>query len=144
MFAPALKRLVWKDARTLAGVWIALVVAVVLIQATMLWQRDLAASSDFLAYLMAAVAPMAFCFAVAAAGILFAGEAEEGTDNWLRGLPVSPWLLSGAKLGTGIAEIGCRYDRCSAADCQVAELLAAPGVADSLPAGGASFPADGA
>ena len=107
-----LRRLLWKDARTLLPIWGALLIAVVSLQALMLVfalydpsERWFDGRGFSWSVVTSVAAPLAFCFAAAAAAILFAGESEEGTDDWLRVLPIPPRTLATAKLATGLASL---------------------------------------
>ncbi|MCA9055987.1 MAG: ABC transporter permease, partial [Planctomycetaceae bacterium] len=108
----AIRRLLWKDARALLPVGAALWLAVVAIQLMMLacvWYDPAVAWFDGRGLswqvLCGVAGPLGFCFAAATAGILFAGESEERTDDWLRVLPVSRRSLAAAKLTGGLSAL---------------------------------------
>jgi hypothetical protein len=118
MQTAALKRLLWKDARALLPLWTALLAVVVTIQVS-LWVAAAFEPSlrrvdpgtglhhDVVSWksLCLVAGPLAFCFAAAAAGILFAGESEEGTDDWLRVLPIAPRVMATGKLGIAMLSL---------------------------------------
>ncbi|MFV0443783.1 MAG: hypothetical protein ACK5Q5_09455 [Planctomycetaceae bacterium] len=113
MSSTVIKRLLWKEARTLLPIWGTLLIAVAAIQLALLVAGLLGTGasaspgSGFLSWttLCSIVGPLAFCFAAAAAGIQFAGETEERTDDWLRVLPIPPGLLTACKLGTALVAL---------------------------------------
>src|SRR5262249_1110371 len=49
-------------------------------------------------HLATVVAVLTACFVVASLSLLFAGETEDGTRDWLRQLPIRPGVLISAKL----------------------------------------------
>lgn len=112
MFTSSLNRLIWKDFRAIGPVWIALFAAVVMLQLILVaaawldpasWRWD--GRGALWGTLATVCMPLGFCLAAAAAGILFAGESEEQTDEWLRVLPIRPRTLAVAKLGTGLGAL---------------------------------------
>lgn len=106
MHPTALWRLVWKDARTLLPVWLVVFSMVVVMQLAMLVY---AALDNRPAVNMTDMATVAACLciplAIATGTMQFAGESESNTDEWLRQLPVHPWLLGSQKMLTALAAI---------------------------------------
>ena len=104
MHTAVIQRLLWKETRTLWPVWGALLLATAALQAACVaytWQNphekwfdgEVASWGNLVLLGM----PLTFCVAAAAVAILFAGETEERTDDWLRLLPVSPKILASSK-----------------------------------------------
>lgn len=98
MFTPPLQRLAWKETRTVAVLWIMLLVATLILQTLIpaiyeFSQIRYTQQLFVLAYVLAA------CFGITAAAVLFAGEHEEGTLPFLRQLPIPPRDLLIAKFG---------------------------------------------
>ena len=103
MNSAAFRRIVWKEFRAQCSLWVALVFGALLLQAMIVTSSHGSSSVLF------AVATTGFvltaCFAVASLALLFAGETEEGTRDWLRQLPIQPVVLVGAKLTFSVVAI---------------------------------------
>ena len=93
MFDIAFKRLVWKELRTQWHIWVALLVGTFLLQLLFLF-REMHLGADYPFYVGLVLTA---CYAVTCAAVLFAGEREEQTDDWLRQLPLSPRQLMAGK-----------------------------------------------
>lgn len=96
-------RLFWKDARSQLALWCALVAGAMLLQALIIGTAGGARNAGAALEVVGAVAfVLTACFTVACVGVLFAGEAEEGTREWLQQLPIRPWTLVSAKLSLAL------------------------------------------
>ena len=98
MISPPLDRLIWKESRTLAGLWLVLLAmfGLLLCLAPLV---DAWMHSDLSSQPAATALVLTACLAVAGAAVLFAGEREEGTLDLLRTLPIRPRDLLTAKFG---------------------------------------------
>ncbi len=103
MSTALLWRLVWKDTRILLPVWLAVFGMAVAMQLLSAILGAINGDFDYDMGIMLTVALMSFFpLPVAAGAIQFAGESEEGTDEWLRQLPIPAWWLASVKLLTPI------------------------------------------
>ena len=101
-FYSSFGRIFWKEYRAQRNVWLALLLGAVLLQSLAFIRRAglvmLPASYPFAIALVVSV-----CFSATVVAILFAGEREDETDEWLAQLPIpGSWLL-GAKLALAIS-----------------------------------------
>jgi hypothetical protein len=93
-------RLVWKDARTLLPVWLAVLGLAVTMQFACVILGLMDQLRPDMGNMLAALLGGFFPLVIATGAIQFAGESEEQTADWLRQLPVSPWWLAATKLIT--------------------------------------------
>lgn len=101
----AFGRIVWKECRAQCSLWVALLLGAVLLQAAYINMR---------VGLVTPTQPwwapglqLTACFMVASVALLFAGETEDGTGDWLLQLPVRPGVVIAAKLCfTVVAGVG--------------------------------------
>jgi hypothetical protein len=105
-----LHRLAWKEVRTLRALWLTLFVTAVVLQLGLVWVFDAQhAVANGVAYhprqswLFGVLLALPAIFAVAALAMSFAGEREEGTDQFLCRLAAPPLRLLGVKVGLCIA-----------------------------------------
>ena len=106
-----LHRLIWKEFRTLRPLWVTLLVAAVLLQVGLMGFFDAwGARWQWLSGVMLTIPTM---YALASATMTFAGEREEGTDQFLSRLAVPPGVLLVVKVGlcvlTTITMFGILY-----------------------------------
>ncbi|MBL8851567.1 MAG: ABC transporter permease, partial [Planctomycetaceae bacterium] len=89
-------RILWKEARAQFSLWLALVIGALLLQVIVIASgRNAPMGSQGVT---AVVFVLTCCFMVASIALLFTGETEDGTRDWLRQLPIRPGTLIGAKL----------------------------------------------
>lgn len=96
-------RIVWKEYRAQRSVWLALLCGTVLLELPVCFRGttwELPASYPFAVSLA-----MSVCFAATVVALLFAGEREDRTDEWLAQLPISSRRLVGAKLSAAVLSI---------------------------------------
>ena len=103
MNTAAVRRIVWKECRSQFSLWVALVFGAFVLQATILATQGIHAQG--LGFVAATATVLTACFGVASLGMLFAGETEEGTREWLQMLPVRPRILVGSKLAFAVVSI---------------------------------------
>jgi hypothetical protein len=96
MTAAQIAHIFWKEYRTQRSIWLGIVLIAVVIQ-VLVWGMMPANARDPLATLASIGAILSVFYALASAGVLFAGEREEETYAWLRILPVSNLSLFGGK-----------------------------------------------
>jgi hypothetical protein len=100
----AMSRLLWKEMRTQAPLWLAMLAGVFLLSLSVtLSSTPTAPLSD---PLIGIVYVLTAGFAAASAAVLFAGESEEGHANWLRQLPMNTAELITGKVGFGVLATG--------------------------------------
>jgi hypothetical protein len=87
--SPIATRFAWKEYRTLRGLWLAVLVLGVLVQLVLMLLA--APGADVPAITFAAAWGAAVLYAIGAAAILFSVEHEDGTYDFLAGLPTR-WL----------------------------------------------------
>lgn len=103
MHASAFFRLVWKDTRAQFGLWCALVIGALLLQTLVIVAAGAPRNPASALEVVSAVAfILTACFIVAGLAMLFAGESEEGTRDWLQQLPIPPLTLVSAKLSLAV------------------------------------------
>jgi len=119
MLSPALDRLIWKETRTLAALWLTLLglLALLLSLAPLI---DSAFPSQMTERAATIALVLTACVAVAGAAVMFAGETEDGTADLLRQLPIRTRDLLASKFGVLglatatfllaglLAAVGCR------------------------------------
>lgn len=94
-------RLFWKELRTQAQLWIAMLVGVFLLSLSVILSSG--PPSEMLSEpLIGLVYVLTAGFAAASAAVLFAGESEEGQADWLRQLPIGTAQLVTGKAGFGV------------------------------------------
>ncbi len=105
-----LHRLAWKELRTLRALWLTLFVTAVVLQLGLVWVFDTQhAVANGVTYhpramwLIGVLAALPAIFAVASLSMSFAGEREEGTDQFLCRLAAPPLTLLGVKVGLCVA-----------------------------------------
>ena len=116
MLSPALRSVVWKEYRQLRGLWCAMVLFTIAMQGVcyavhkgMHWNLSLA-------YLMWSTGfSLTAIYGLAAAGVLFSGEREEETADFLARLPWSEFKLAWSKVAIGAVSILLQFCACSAA-----------------------------
>ena len=90
-FAPV-SRLLWKEYRVQRAFWLAMLVFGVVVQFLIRILLPTDRGAGEMVWSMTATASL--LFVIGSTAILFAGEREERTDDWLRHLAVSPlWIL---------------------------------------------------
>ncbi|MEZ5943519.1 MAG: ABC transporter permease [Planctomycetaceae bacterium] len=103
--------LFWKEYRTQRTLWLSLVAGVLLLQLVMIAFTIISLGNTDAVQLGTVLTSipivLTICFAGASGSMLFAGEDEERTADYLRQLPVSPSNILGAKalwliVGTGL------------------------------------------
>lgn len=97
MNAAQITHIFWKEYRTQRSIWLGITLIAVVIQG-LVWAMMPSNARDPLATLASIGAILSVFYALASAGVLFAGEREEQTYSWLRILPVSSVSLFGGKL----------------------------------------------
>ncbi len=101
-------RLIWKDARTLLPIWLAVLGMAVGMQVVCVIGDAAGQSRQAdMAMMMVAVVISFFPLPIAAGAVQFAGETEEETVDWLRQLPIPAWWLAATKLITPV--IACVF-----------------------------------
>ena len=104
MFDIVFKRLIWKECRSQWNIWAALLGGAFLLQMLFLiLGKDFQQSMVQYPFEVAIV--LTACYALTCAAVLFAGETEEETDNWLRQLPLSAGQLFAGKLTFAVLSI---------------------------------------
>ena len=105
-----LHRLAWKELRTLRALWLTLFITAVVLQLGLVWVFDTQhAVANGVTYhpramwLIGVLAALPAIFAVASLSMSFAGEREEGTDQFLCRLAAPPLTLLGVKVGLCVA-----------------------------------------
>ena len=105
-----LHRLAWKELRTLRALWLSLFVAAIVLQFGLVWVFDVqqavangVAFHPRAAWLIGVLVTLPAIFAVASLAMSFAGEREEGTDQFLCRLATPPLTLLGVKVGLCVA-----------------------------------------
>ena len=105
-----LHRLAWKEVRTLRPLWLTLFVTAVVLQFGLVWVFDAQqAVANGVTYhpramwLIGVLVALPAIFAVASLSMSFAGEREEGTDQFLCRLAAPPLTLLGVKVGLCVA-----------------------------------------
>ncbi|MFG0333826.1 MAG: hypothetical protein ACF8TS_10725, partial [Maioricimonas sp. JB049] len=88
-------RLIWKEFHTQGSLWLALAIGTLMLLSLQLLPMDTFRNMPGYAFYVALV--MTACYAGASGAILFAGEREEKTDDWLRQLPMRARTFIGAK-----------------------------------------------
>jgi len=105
-----MKQIYWKEYRTQRSIWLGITLMVVVLQAIVYAMMPQNANNP-LETLMGIGAILTTFYALASAGVLFAGEREEETDGWLMILPTSRlslvsgkvlWLLSSWVIAIGL------------------------------------------
>src|SRR5262245_19917948 len=94
MFSLAFRRIVWKEFRAQFGLWVALFLGAIILQVGAILINHATPAL----HVATVVIVLTACFVVASLSMLFAGETEDGTRDWLRQLPIRPGVLVGAKL----------------------------------------------
>ena len=96
-----LYRLVWKETRALRALWLSLLgLGLFLHLAVVLFVEQQSNTRTASLFLVAVWLPTVYSLAVAA--ISFAGEREEGTDQFLTRLAISPSMLFGVKVFSNV------------------------------------------
>ena len=97
-----IRHLFWKELRQQWHVWVALFLGTLLFQLIpIVFRYEMVPGTANFVFAIGMV--MAACFSVASAGILFAGEVEEGTADRLRQLPISTATLALGKITFSVA-----------------------------------------
>lgn len=105
-----MKQIYWKEYRTQRSIWLGITLMIVVLQAIVYAMMPQNANNP-LETLMGIGAILTTFYALASAGVLFAGEREEETDGWLMILPTSRlslvsgkvlWLLSSWVIAIGL------------------------------------------
>jgi ABC-type transport system involved in multi-copper enzyme maturation permease subunit len=91
------KHIFWKEYRTQRSIWLGITLIIVVLQ-SLVYAMMPQNANDPLETLMSIGAILTTFYALASAGVLFAGEREEETDCWLMILPTSKSSLFGGKL----------------------------------------------
>ncbi|HSG69225.1 MAG TPA: hypothetical protein VLA12_02355, partial [Planctomycetaceae bacterium] len=90
-------RLFWKEYRFQRGLWLGIIAILLVIQLTM-WGVMPPNQHNPLATLASIGVLLSAFYALGSAAVMFAGEREEGTDTWLRILPVTSLPVCGGKI----------------------------------------------
>ncbi len=105
-----LHRLAWKELRSLRALWLTLFAAAVVLQLGLVWvfdaQHAIANGVTYhprVMWLTGVLVALPAIFAVASLSMSFAGEREEGTDQFLCRLAAPPLTLLGVKVGLCVA-----------------------------------------
>lgn len=94
-------RILWKEYRAQRSVWLALLFGTVLLQSLAFLPREFAPELPPY-YPFAVGLTVSVCFAATSVAILFAGEREDETDQWLSQLPIPSRSLMNAKLSAAV------------------------------------------
>ncbi len=97
------RRLLWKDARELVPIWLAVALATGLTLALTFWSTNVTHAS--LSPLYLAAHTLIGFFALVTEICLFASENENRTVHLLRNLPLKPTVVVGQKLAVGVAGV---------------------------------------
>ena len=95
---PAVRRLMWKEARTLAGPLLLVCGAVLLVGLGVHFLTRTGTGP-----VLAAAAVCLYLWPIAVGAVQTAGEAESATDRWLRSLAIDPRAVRRAKAAVGFA-----------------------------------------
>ncbi|MFO1096520.1 MAG: hypothetical protein U0992_24915 [Planctomycetaceae bacterium] len=110
MFSLAFRRIVWKEWRAQASLWVALLIGAILLQAIVVFINHATPALHIATVILVLTA----CFVAASLSLSFAGETEDGTRDWLRQLPVRPSVLISAKLAFALLATLLFLAACSA------------------------------
>ena len=91
------KHIFWKEYRYQRSIWLGIMLIILVLQALVYALMPQNAKSPF-ETLIGVGSILTTFYALASAGVLFAGEREEETDGWLMTLPISKTSLFGGKL----------------------------------------------
>lgn len=104
MLTSPLRRMLWKETRELLPLWFAITFGSMFLQ--FLVSLNSFSSSEILTQLIAAIPAALVCaYTLSVGGVLFAGEKEADTLDFLRRLPCSARLITTSKLTAGIVSI---------------------------------------
>lgn len=99
----AVRSLVWKDYRQLRGLWCAIAVGTFALQGLVLgWHWGSTLLPDTAYRILSTGMLMTAIYGIATAGILFAGEQEEGTADFLARLPMAGIRIAGVKIALAL------------------------------------------
>ena len=95
-----LHRLAWKELRSLRALWLSLLGMAIVFELGLAWLANQPHERSEWVFSVALFLPVVYSLACAA--MAFAGEREEGTDQFLSRLAVPPLALLGVKLGMNL------------------------------------------
>ena len=97
MNSTILKRLAWKEVRSVLPLWLSLVGAALILSFPLVWLFE---NLTFrVQWLFGVALTLPTVYALACTAMAFAGEREEGTDQFLCRLGPAPWMLLFVKYG---------------------------------------------